>query len=166
MSIPPDCTGLNLRDAHPADYQASQCNSQQPLGGFDFRGQLADIRIACGRTGLSLLCRYRANTTSERHCGSGSRPPAAPDLEAQAAQALGTFLAAPDGVSISGRSQGIIVIDDYAHHPTEIRATLAAARAAIPDAACGPSGSHTPILAPNRFWTISARPLRMPIRYW
>jgi UDP-N-acetylmuramate--alanine ligase len=29
-----------------------------------------------------------------------------------------------------GRSRNIIVIDDYAHHPTEVRATLAAARAA------------------------------------
>lgn len=28
---------------------------------------------------------------------------------------------------------GILVIDDYAHHPTEIRATLAAARQAFPD---------------------------------
>ncbi|MGH8311115.1 MAG: glutamate ligase domain-containing protein, partial [Steroidobacteraceae bacterium] len=29
-----------------------------------------------------------------------------------------------------GRVGGVIVVDDYAHHPTEIRATLAAARAA------------------------------------
>lgn len=31
-----------------------------------------------------------------------------------------------------GAAGGIIIIDDYAHHPTEIRATLAAARAAFP----------------------------------
>ncbi len=31
-----------------------------------------------------------------------------------------------------GASQGIDVIDDYAHHPTEVRATVAAARAAFP----------------------------------
>ena len=30
---------------------------------------------------------------------------------------------------IRGRERGITVIDDYGHHPTEIRATLAAARA-------------------------------------
>jgi len=30
-------------------------------------------------------------------------------------------------------SQGVLVIDDYAHHPTAIRATLAAARSAYPD---------------------------------
>jgi UDP-N-acetylmuramate--alanine ligase len=31
-----------------------------------------------------------------------------------------------------GEACGVLVIDDYAHHPTEIRATLAAARAALP----------------------------------
>ena len=32
-----------------------------------------------------------------------------------------------------GEINGITVIDDYAHHPTELRATLAAARSAFPD---------------------------------
>jgi UDP-N-acetylmuramate--alanine ligase len=31
-----------------------------------------------------------------------------------------------------GEARGVLVLDDYAHHPTEIRATLAAARAALP----------------------------------
>ncbi|MDQ3516881.1 MAG: UDP-N-acetylmuramate--L-alanine ligase, partial [Gemmatimonadota bacterium] len=31
-----------------------------------------------------------------------------------------------------GSQRGVLVIDDYAHHPTEIRATLAAAREAHP----------------------------------
>jgi len=31
-----------------------------------------------------------------------------------------------------GEARGVVVIDDYAHHPTEIAATLAAARAAFP----------------------------------
>jgi UDP-N-acetylmuramate--alanine ligase len=31
-----------------------------------------------------------------------------------------------------GESRGVAVVDDYAHHPTEIRATLAAARTAFP----------------------------------
>jgi UDP-N-acetylmuramate--alanine ligase len=31
-----------------------------------------------------------------------------------------------------GEACGVLVIDDYAHHPTEIRATVAAARAALP----------------------------------
>jgi len=34
---------------------------------------------------------------------------------------------------VIGRSRGILVVDDYAHHPTEIRATLAAAREGNPE---------------------------------
>jgi UDP-N-acetylmuramate--alanine ligase len=34
---------------------------------------------------------------------------------------------------IKGKADGVTVIDDYAHHPTEIRATLAAAREQFPD---------------------------------
>ncbi|GAB4465594.1 MAG: UDP-N-acetylmuramate--L-alanine ligase [Armatimonadaceae bacterium] len=32
-----------------------------------------------------------------------------------------------------GELNGVLIVDDYAHHPTEIRATLAAARAAYPE---------------------------------
>ncbi|MDA0312913.1 MAG: UDP-N-acetylmuramate--L-alanine ligase [Gemmatimonadetes bacterium] len=32
-----------------------------------------------------------------------------------------------------GESKGVIVVDDYAHHPTEIQATLAAARSMFPE---------------------------------
>jgi UDP-N-acetylmuramate--alanine ligase len=32
-----------------------------------------------------------------------------------------------------GEASGIVVVDDYAHHPTEVQATLAAARHAYPD---------------------------------
>lgn len=34
---------------------------------------------------------------------------------------------------IKGESAGVVVVDDYGHHPTEIRATLAAARVGYPD---------------------------------
>ena len=32
-----------------------------------------------------------------------------------------------------GEAKGVLIVDDYAHHPTEIRATIAAARSAYPD---------------------------------
>src|SRR5690606_33717179 len=32
-----------------------------------------------------------------------------------------------------GEASGIVIVDDYAHHPSEIAATLAAARSAYPD---------------------------------
>jgi UDP-N-acetylmuramate--alanine ligase len=34
---------------------------------------------------------------------------------------------------VKGSAGGVLVIDDYAHHPSEVRATLAAARARFPD---------------------------------
>ncbi|HSO27049.1 MAG TPA: UDP-N-acetylmuramate--L-alanine ligase, partial [Anaerolineales bacterium] len=49
-----------------------------------------------------------------------------------AAQALGEFSGVGRRFEIRGEVGGIIVIDDYAHHPTEIRATLQAARQRFP----------------------------------
>ncbi|MEW6521219.1 MAG: UDP-N-acetylmuramate--L-alanine ligase [Desulfurivibrio sp.] len=48
------------------------------------------------------------------------------------ATALSTFTGVQRRLQIKGESQGITVIDDYGHHPTEIRATLAAIRSAWP----------------------------------
>jgi UDP-N-acetylmuramate--L-alanine ligase/UDP-N-acetylenolpyruvoylglucosamine reductase len=46
-------------------------------------------------------------------------------------EALGTFRGARRRFDIQYRDPEYLVIDDYAHHPTEIRATLAAARKAV-----------------------------------
>ena len=51
---------------------------------------------------------------------------------AEAAQALGQFTGTGRRFEVRGEANGIIVIDDYAHHPTEIQATLAAARSRYP----------------------------------
>ena len=53
-------------------------------------------------------------------------------LEA-AADALSDFKGTGRRFDIRGESDGILVIDDYAHHPTEIRAVLSAARMRYPD---------------------------------
>jgi UDP-N-acetylmuramate--alanine ligase len=42
--------------------------------------------------------------------------------------ALSRFRGVRRRFEIKGEARGVVVIDDYAHHPTEIRATLAAAR--------------------------------------
>jgi UDP-N-acetylmuramate--alanine ligase len=52
-------------------------------------------------------------------------------LEA-AATALGQFTGTRRRFEVRGEVNGITVVDDYAHHPTEIRATLSAARARYP----------------------------------
>jgi UDP-N-acetylmuramate--alanine ligase len=46
----------------------------------------------------------------------------------QAAAALHGFTGAGRRFEVKGEKNGVIVIDDYGHHPTEIRATLSAAR--------------------------------------
>jgi len=50
----------------------------------------------------------------------------------QAADALGVFRGTGRRFELRGEQGGVTVIDDYAHHPTEIRATLAAARLRYP----------------------------------
>lgn len=50
----------------------------------------------------------------------------------RAAGALSAFQGTARRFELLGESQGILVIDDYAHHPTEIRATLQAARRRYP----------------------------------
>lgn len=49
------------------------------------------------------------------------------------ATALAKYLGVDRRFQILGEYQGAIIVDDYAHHPTEIRATLQAARSGYPD---------------------------------
>ena len=52
----------------------------------------------------------------------------------KAAQALGEFTGTGRRFELRGEVNGIHIFDDYAHHPTEIKATLAGARARFPEA--------------------------------
>lgn len=49
------------------------------------------------------------------------------DLQ-QAAAALGEFSGVGRRFELRGEAGGVVVVDDYAHHPTEVQATLQAAR--------------------------------------
>lgn len=51
----------------------------------------------------------------------------------QAAEALKEFVGSGRRFDEVGEVGGVVVVDDYGHHPTEIRSTLAAARARYPD---------------------------------
>jgi UDP-N-acetylmuramate--alanine ligase len=51
---------------------------------------------------------------------------------AEAAEALGNFTGAGRRFEVLGEAHGITIVDDYGHHPTEVRATLAAARSRYP----------------------------------
>jgi UDP-N-acetylmuramate--alanine ligase len=60
-------------------------------------------------------------------------------------EGLGGFTGTRRRFDIRGESDGVVVIDDYAHHPTEITATLAAAREMYPGRAV------VAIFQPHRF---------------
>ncbi|MBU3982029.1 MAG: UDP-N-acetylmuramate--L-alanine ligase [Proteobacteria bacterium] len=49
------------------------------------------------------------------------------------AGALGSFEGVQRRMQLKGEAQGITIIDDYGHHPTEIRATLSAIKEAWPE---------------------------------
>jgi UDP-N-acetylmuramate--alanine ligase len=49
------------------------------------------------------------------------------------ARALAGFAGVQRRLQVKGQNQGILVVDDYGHHPTEIRATLDAIREGWPD---------------------------------
>jgi UDP-N-acetylmuramate--alanine ligase len=51
----------------------------------------------------------------------------------EATAALTAFQGTGRRFDVRGEVNGIVIIDDYAHHPTEIRATLAAARVRYPE---------------------------------
>lgn len=64
-------------------------------------------------------------------------------LEA-AARGLSAFQGVERRFQVRGRAAGVTVIDDYAHHPTEVRATLAAARP-------GPWDRVVAVFQPHRY---------------
>jgi UDP-N-acetylmuramate--alanine ligase len=57
----------------------------------------------------------------------------------QIAEALGSFSGVDRRMSLRGSCAGVTVVDDYAHHPTEVRVTLEAAREQF---------------APKRLWVV------------
>ena len=57
---------------------------------------------------------------------------------------LGDFQGVERRFQVRGRARGVTVVDDYAHHPTEVRATLAAARP-------GPWDRVVAVFQPHRY---------------
>jgi len=60
------------------------------------------------------------------------------------AEGLNTFRGVDRRFQLRGKARGVTVVDDYGHHPTEIRATLAAARE------CGYKKIHV-VFQPHRY---------------
>jgi UDP-N-acetylmuramate--alanine ligase len=119
--------GIQAAGRPQADYTARDlaANAQ---GGFDYTAVYHDQPLA--RVSMQAPGRHNATNSLgalaviHQVLGEGYVP--------QAAAALGEFSGTGRRFDIQGEAGGVTVIDDYAHHPTEIRATLAAARARYP----------------------------------
>jgi len=112
--------------------------------------------ICCGPFASDFSLRYRRNDLGRfqlrvpgRHNVLNATAAAAVALELEVAperirEALASFSGVDRRFQTRGKERGVTVIDDYGHHPTEIRATLDAARL------CGFGRIHV-IFQPHRY---------------
>jgi UDP-N-acetylmuramate--alanine ligase len=108
-----------------ADWQATQIQPNNQ-GGSDFqvirRGEALG-RVRTRLPGMHNVCNTLAALAAAEFCGLPF---------SQAAKGLAHYHGVERRFEIRGEAGGITVVDDYAHHPSEIRATLAAARQRFP----------------------------------
>lgn len=110
-----------------------QARTLQPndRGGFDFSAMTNIGSFSSSAINVSLLVPGRHNVCNALAALSVA---ATLGLSLQdAADALSRFTGTGRRFEVRGERGGVIVIDDYAHHPTEIRATLAGAKARYPN---------------------------------
>ena len=108
--------------------------------GVSRQADLQAVEINCGPFASDFRLRYRDSELGCFHLGVPGRhnvlnatAAAAVALELEVPpdrirEGLATFSGVDRRFQTRGKERGITVIDDYGHHPTEIRATLAAAR--------------------------------------
>ncbi|HUE09551.1 MAG TPA: UDP-N-acetylmuramate--L-alanine ligase, partial [Steroidobacteraceae bacterium] len=108
--------------------------------GASAQAALAAGEIACGAFSSDFSLRYRQSDLGGFHLrvpghhnvlNATAAAAVALELEVppdRIREALAAFSGVDRRFQIRGKERGITVIDDYGHHPTEIRATLAAAR--------------------------------------
>jgi UDP-N-acetylmuramate--alanine ligase len=142
-SFQPDIT-YSLRADSQADYVADR---------IDYQGDGTTARIlergqVLGEVELAVLGEHNLSNALAaiaigRHLG----------IEfAQIADALATFEGARRRFELRGQHHGITLIDDYAHHPSELEVTLAAARLRVGKSGVGSKpGRVVAIFQPHRY---------------
>lgn len=102
------------------DYQVTDCTSTHLASTFRLRAREEDLgEFRLHVPGAHNVLNATAAVAVARELGVSID---------QARQALDDFTGPERRFQIRGQERGITVVDDYGHHPTEIRATLAAAR--------------------------------------
>jgi UDP-N-acetylmuramate--alanine ligase len=111
-----------------ADWRAEELRAN-PVGGMDFVAVRGTDALGPVRTRL-------AGEHNVRNTLAALAAVEALGLPVDGARrALADFHGVARRFEVVGETGGVTVIDDYAHHPTEIRATLAAARLRYPQSA-------------------------------
>ncbi len=113
--------GITCADA---DWQATDLDFSGPATRFTVRRQ----GIALGEVSLGLPGRHNVVNALAALSVANERGVAVE----RGAAALSSFLATARRFEIRGARAGVVVVDDYAHHPTEIRVNLQAARLRYP----------------------------------
>ncbi len=124
----PNCERQTFGFTQDADWRAvdQQIN---PAGGMDFLVIRGDVTLGLVRTRLPGDHNVK-NTLAALAVADHE------GIEFKASRdAIAEFRGVARRFEILGNAMGITVIDDYAHHPTEIQATLSAARNRYPDQA-------------------------------
>ena len=111
--------------AHPADVQAQDL-THHPDG---VRFALVDHGRRLGQVHLSVPGLHNVENALGAWAAIG---PLGVSFEAYAA-GCGSFLGVKRRQEIRGEVKGILVVDDFAHHPTAVRETIQALRARWPD---------------------------------
>jgi UDP-N-acetylmuramate--alanine ligase len=108
--------------------------------GTSSQADIEALDTGCGHFASDFRLRYRGNDLGRFHLGIPGRHnvlnamaaiAVAMELEVKPdtiREALATFSGVDRRFQVRGREKGITVVDDYGHHPTEIRATLDGAR--------------------------------------
>lgn len=145
--VRPDGLALVCLDDPGAQSLAEELNAEESILGYGFSSpadyRAKDIRIENGLP-VFAFCKRDQNlgitrlSVPGRHNVVNATAALAVvhqlglNLEA-AIQALGAFTGAGRRFEVLGQADGVTVIDDYGHHPTELAATLQAARSRYPE---------------------------------
>ncbi|MED5262618.1 MAG: UDP-N-acetylmuramate--L-alanine ligase [Myxococcota bacterium] len=106
--------------------QANLVGTHVATDGFGMRFRVREHDVELGEIRINLPGRHNvANALATLSVASELSVPFD-----TAAEALRGFVGIERRFQLRGEARGIRVIDDYAHHPSEVKATLAAARAA------------------------------------
>ena len=94
-------------------------------------GSEAEVRVPDGRT-MTLALRVPGMHNVRNALGALGAVAAMGGSLEPAAEALARFTGVARRFEVRGQAGGVTVVDDYAHHATEVEATLSAARQAYP----------------------------------